>query len=158
MSALFTAVTLGPRTAPNRIAVSPMCQYSAIGGMPTDWHLQNTMTHAMSGAGLVMMEATAVEERGRITLGASGSTAIRQRLSKSPVPTHMLEPRLGSGPDTRWRTPHSISEGTPQAPHGMLFEKGALFTRRRHGLRRGAWGTPLSGGTASWMSDRSALP
>jgi 2,4-dienoyl-CoA reductase-like NADH-dependent reductase (Old Yellow Enzyme family) len=72
MSALFTAVTLGPRTAPNRIAVSPMCQYSAIGGMPTNWHLQNTMTHAMSGAGLVMMEATAVEERGRITHGCLG--------------------------------------------------------------------------------------
>jgi 2,4-dienoyl-CoA reductase-like NADH-dependent reductase (Old Yellow Enzyme family) len=72
MSALFTAVSLGPRIAPNRIAVSPMCQYSAIGGMPTDWHLQNTMTHAMSGAGLVMMEATAVEERGRITHGCLG--------------------------------------------------------------------------------------
>jgi 2,4-dienoyl-CoA reductase-like NADH-dependent reductase (Old Yellow Enzyme family) len=72
MSALFTALALGPRTAPNRIAVSPMCQYSAIGGMPTDWHLQNTMTHAISGAGLVMMEATAVEERGRITHGCLG--------------------------------------------------------------------------------------
>jgi 2,4-dienoyl-CoA reductase-like NADH-dependent reductase (Old Yellow Enzyme family) len=72
MSALFTAVSLGPRIAPNRIAVSPMCQYSATGGMPTDWHLQNTMTHAMSGAGLVMMEATAVEERGRITHGCLG--------------------------------------------------------------------------------------
>lgn len=72
MSALFTTLALGPRIAPNRIAVSPMCQYSAIGGMPTDWHLQNTMTHAMSGAGLVMMEATAVEERGRITHGCLG--------------------------------------------------------------------------------------
>jgi 2,4-dienoyl-CoA reductase-like NADH-dependent reductase (Old Yellow Enzyme family) len=72
MSALFTTVALGSRTAPNRIAVSPMCQYSAIGGMPTDWHLQNTMTHAISGAGLVMMEATAVEERGRITHGCLG--------------------------------------------------------------------------------------
>jgi 2,4-dienoyl-CoA reductase-like NADH-dependent reductase (Old Yellow Enzyme family) len=72
MSALFTPVTLGPRTAPNRIAVSPMCQYSAVRGMPTDWHLQNAMTLAMSGAGLVMIEATAVEERGRITHGCLG--------------------------------------------------------------------------------------
>ena len=72
MSALFTTVALGSRTAPNRIAVSPMCQYSAVGGMPTDWHLQNTMTHAISGAGLVMMEATAVEERGQITHGCLG--------------------------------------------------------------------------------------
>lgn len=72
MSALFTPVTLGPRIAVNRIAVSPMCQYSAVGGMPTEWHLQNTMNHAMSGAGLVMMEATAVEQRGRITHGCLG--------------------------------------------------------------------------------------
>jgi 2,4-dienoyl-CoA reductase-like NADH-dependent reductase (Old Yellow Enzyme family) len=72
MSVLFTAVALGRWTAPNRIAVSPMCQYSAIGGMPTNWHLQNTMTLAMSGAGLVMMEATAVEERGRISHGCLG--------------------------------------------------------------------------------------
>lgn len=72
MSALFTAVALGPRSAPNRIAVSPMCQYSAVHGMPTDWHVQNLMTLAMSGAGLVVMEATAVEDRGRITHGCLG--------------------------------------------------------------------------------------
>jgi 2,4-dienoyl-CoA reductase-like NADH-dependent reductase (Old Yellow Enzyme family) len=72
MSALFSTVALGPRSAPNRIAVSPMCQYSAIGGMPADWHVQNAMTFAMSGAGLVVMEATAVEDRGRITHGCLG--------------------------------------------------------------------------------------
>jgi len=72
MSALFTPVALGPLTAPNRIAISPMCQYSAVAGMPTEWHLQNAMTLAMSGAGLVMIEATAVEARGRITHGCLG--------------------------------------------------------------------------------------
>jgi len=85
MSALFTAVALGPRTAPNRVAVSPMCQYSAIGGMPTDWHLQNTMTHAISGAGLVMMEATAVEERGRITHGCLGIYSDRHQAAIAKV-------------------------------------------------------------------------
>jgi 2,4-dienoyl-CoA reductase-like NADH-dependent reductase (Old Yellow Enzyme family) len=72
MAALFTPVEIGPLVAPNRIAISPMCQYSAVDGLPTEWHLQNAMTLAMSGAGVVMLEATAVEPRGRITHGCLG--------------------------------------------------------------------------------------
>src|SRR5260370_28056140 len=69
MALLFSPVEIGPLLAPNRIAISPMCQYSAVDGLPTEWHLQNAMTLAMSGAGVVMLEATAVEPRGRITYG-----------------------------------------------------------------------------------------
>ena len=72
MALLFSPVEIGPLVAPNRIAISPMCQYSAIDGLPTEWHLQNAMTLAMSGAGVVMLEATAVEPRGRITHGCLG--------------------------------------------------------------------------------------
>ena len=69
---LFTPLQIGPVTASNRIAVAPMCQYSADDGSMTDWHLQHLMNLAMSGAGLVMIEATGVERRGRITHGCVG--------------------------------------------------------------------------------------
>ena len=69
---LFTPLQIGPVTAPNRIAVAPMCQYTADDGSMTDWHLQHLMNLAMSGAGLVMIEATGVERRGRITHGCVG--------------------------------------------------------------------------------------
>lgn len=69
---LFTPLALGPVPLPNRIAVAPMCQYSAADGCATDWHLQHLMTLTMSGAGLVMLEATAVERAGRITHGCLG--------------------------------------------------------------------------------------
>ena len=66
-SALFSPIELGGLTFPNRIAVAPMCQYSAADGSATDWHLQHWMSLAMSGAGMITMEASAVERRGRIT-------------------------------------------------------------------------------------------
>ena len=69
---LFSPLALGAVTAANRIAVAPMCQYSAADGCAGDWHLQHLSTLAMSGAGLVMVEATAVERRGRITHGCLG--------------------------------------------------------------------------------------
>ncbi|MEZ0167797.1 NADH:flavin oxidoreductase/NADH oxidase [Microvirga sp. TS319] len=69
---LFSPLDLGPVRVPNRIAVAPMCQYSAHDGCASDWHLQHLMTLAMSGAGLVMLEATAVERAGRITHGCLG--------------------------------------------------------------------------------------
>jgi 2,4-dienoyl-CoA reductase-like NADH-dependent reductase (Old Yellow Enzyme family) len=69
---LFTPIEVGGLTFPNRIAVAPMCQYSATDGTASDWHMQHWMTLAMSGAGSVTVEATAVERRGRITHGCLG--------------------------------------------------------------------------------------
>ena len=69
---LFSPLTIGPVALPNRIAVAPMCQYSAADGCAGDWHLQHLPSLAMSGAGLVMVEATGVERRGRITHGCLG--------------------------------------------------------------------------------------
>jgi 2,4-dienoyl-CoA reductase-like NADH-dependent reductase (Old Yellow Enzyme family) len=71
-SKLFSPLRLGPVELPNRIAVAPMCQYSADDGSATDWHLQHWMQYGYSGAGLVMVEATAVERLGRITHGCLG--------------------------------------------------------------------------------------
>jgi 2,4-dienoyl-CoA reductase-like NADH-dependent reductase (Old Yellow Enzyme family) len=71
--ALFTPLDLGGAvTLPNRIVVSPMCQYSAVDGSATDWHLVHLGQLAASGAGLLMLEATHVERRGRITQGCLG--------------------------------------------------------------------------------------
>ncbi|GIJ33842.1 NADH:flavin oxidoreductase/NADH oxidase [Verrucosispora sp. WMMD703] len=68
MSSLFTPLTLRTVTLPNRIALAPMCQYSAgPDGLPTDWHLVHLGTRAIGGAGLVMTEATAVLPEGRIS-------------------------------------------------------------------------------------------
>jgi 2,4-dienoyl-CoA reductase-like NADH-dependent reductase (Old Yellow Enzyme family) len=72
MSALFSPVTLAGLTLPNRIVVSPMCQYSANDGVASDWHMTHLGMLANSGAALVVVEATHVERRGRITHGCLG--------------------------------------------------------------------------------------
>jgi 2,4-dienoyl-CoA reductase-like NADH-dependent reductase (Old Yellow Enzyme family) len=64
---LFTPLTVRDVTFRNRIAVSPMCQYSSVDGFTNDWHLVHLGSRAVGGAGLVMVEATAVEARGRIS-------------------------------------------------------------------------------------------
>jgi len=64
---LFSPLTLRGITFRNRIGVSPMCQYSSEDGFATDWHLVHLGSRAVGGAGLVMVEATAVEARGRIS-------------------------------------------------------------------------------------------
>jgi 2,4-dienoyl-CoA reductase-like NADH-dependent reductase (Old Yellow Enzyme family) len=71
-AALFSPTTIGGMHLNNRIAVPPMCQYSADDGSATDWHMQHWMTLAMSGAGMVTIEATGVERHGRITYGCLG--------------------------------------------------------------------------------------
>ena len=72
MSALFSPFTLRDLTLPNRIVVSPMCQYSAIDGQANAWHLIHLGGLALSGAGMLIIEATAVEALGRITPGDLG--------------------------------------------------------------------------------------
>ncbi len=57
---------------PNRIAVSPMAQYCAVDGLPTDWHLVHLGSRAVGGAGLIMTEMTCVSPEGRITPGCPG--------------------------------------------------------------------------------------
>ncbi len=69
---LFEPLTLRGITFRNRIAVSPMCQYSSEDGFACDWHLVHLGSRAIGGAALVMMEATAVEARGRISPSDQG--------------------------------------------------------------------------------------
>jgi 2,4-dienoyl-CoA reductase-like NADH-dependent reductase (Old Yellow Enzyme family) len=69
---IFEPLDLGGITLANRIAVSPMCQYSAENGAANDWHLQHLGSLSLSGAGLLIVEQTAVEPVGRITHGCLG--------------------------------------------------------------------------------------
>ena len=104
MSLLFTPYTLTPPrgmlSLPNRIVVAPMCQYQAIDGLAQDWHLAHWTTLLNSGAGLMIIEATAVTPEGRITphcLGlwddatanALGDYLTRARRLAPPVPVCM---------------------------------------------------------------------
>jgi 2,4-dienoyl-CoA reductase-like NADH-dependent reductase (Old Yellow Enzyme family) len=72
MSALFTPFKLKDVTLRNRIAIPPMCQYSAVDGFVNDWHLSHYASLARGGAGLVIVEATGVSPEGRITPGCTG--------------------------------------------------------------------------------------
>ena len=65
--ALFDPLQLAGTTLKNRIAVSPMCQYSSPEGVPTPWHLVHLGSRAVGGAAVVFTEATAVVPEGRIS-------------------------------------------------------------------------------------------
>lgn len=67
MTSLFTPLKIKDITFSNRIAVSPMCQYSAVDGFANDWHLVHLGSRAVGGAGLVISEATAISPEGRIS-------------------------------------------------------------------------------------------
>jgi len=110
---LFTPIQLGGVTLPNRIVVSPMCQYSADDGTMNDWHLMHLGSMAISGAGLVMIEATGVVREGRISHGCTGlysdnnEAAMKRvvdacrRLTRSPIGVQLA---------------HSGRKGSAQAP------------------------------------------
>ena len=72
MSSLFTPFAVGAMALKNRIAIAPMCQYSADHGDATDWHMIHLGHLALSGAGILFTEATAVEPEGRISAADLG--------------------------------------------------------------------------------------
>ena len=84
MSQLFSPFAMGPLTLKNRIVIAPMCQYSALQGEATDWHQMHLGHLALSGAGLLIIEASAVEPEGRISAGDLGlwSDATEAALAK----------------------------------------------------------------------------
>ena len=82
---LFTPVEIGGVTLPNRIVVSPMCQYAAVDGSAQPWHQVHYGMLAMSGAGLLCLEATHVEREGRITQGCLGLYSDENEAALKPV-------------------------------------------------------------------------
>ena len=118
---LFTPIQLGGMTLPNRIAVSPMCQYSADDGSFNDWHLIHLGSLAMSGAGLLMIEATHVSREGRITHGCSGlysdnnEAAMKRvvdacrRITKSPIGVQLAHAGRKGSAQVPWLGARSLS-------------------------------------------------
>lgn len=90
-SALFQPLQLRGLSLENRIMVSPMCQYSAVGGSMTDWHLAHLGMLANSGASLLCFEMTDVEAVGRITPGCSGLYSDANEAALARVVAHCRE-------------------------------------------------------------------
>jgi 2,4-dienoyl-CoA reductase-like NADH-dependent reductase (Old Yellow Enzyme family) len=144
MAILFTPLQLRELKFRNRIFVSPMCQYSSDDGMPTDWHLVHLGSRAVGGAGLVMVEATAVSPEGRISSWDSGiwSDAHAEALARiaafirqqGAVPAIQLAHagRKGST-DTPWRGGGPIRPENggwePLAPSALPFAPGHNLPR-----------------------------
>jgi len=82
---LFTPIQLGGVTLPNRIVISPMCQYSGVDGSAQPWHMVHYGSLAMSGAGLLCFEATHVERDGRITQGCLGLYSDENEAALKPI-------------------------------------------------------------------------
>jgi 2,4-dienoyl-CoA reductase-like NADH-dependent reductase (Old Yellow Enzyme family) len=72
MSKLFSSLIIKNITLKNRIVMSPMCQYTSIDGFSNDWHMVHLGSRAVGGTGLIIAEATAVSQEGRITPGDLG--------------------------------------------------------------------------------------
>lgn len=85
MPILFSPVTLRSVTIPNRVFVSPMCQYSADDGIPNEWHMVHLGSRAVGGAGLVITEASAVSPAGRITPWDTGIWSPQQVEAWKPI-------------------------------------------------------------------------
>jgi 2,4-dienoyl-CoA reductase-like NADH-dependent reductase (Old Yellow Enzyme family) len=91
VSGLFTPLRLRETTLRNRIAVSPMCQYSAPEGRPNEWHLVHLGSRAVGGAGLVIAEASAVQPEGRITPDDVGLWSDAQAEAWAPITRFIAE-------------------------------------------------------------------
>jgi len=129
---LFSPITLRKLTLANRIVVSPMCQYSAVDGCATDWHIVHWGQLLQSNAGMFTIEATAVSATGRITFGCLGlyddacETAISGRLeiARANAPPMPVAIQLA----------HAGRKGSSQVP----WEGGQLIS-----LAQGGW-TPVA--------------
>ena len=137
---LFAPYALGDVTLRNRIAVSPMCQYSAFGGLPGSWHLVHLGSRAVGGAGLVFTEATAVSPEGRISPGDTGIWDEPQQQAWQPIAAFISAqgavpgiqlahagrkastraPWLGGGP-----IPDEAGGWIPVAPSPIAFDHGS---------------------------------
>ena len=98
MSPLFQPLQLGGLTLPNRIVIAPMCQYSAEEGSATDWHMIHLGHLALSGAGMLVIEATAVSAVGRISPGDLGRYSDANEAARQDVHRTLLEVAVDNHP------------------------------------------------------------
>jgi 2,4-dienoyl-CoA reductase-like NADH-dependent reductase (Old Yellow Enzyme family) len=140
LPALFTPLELGGITLPNRIVISPMCQYSADDGAMNDWHLIHLGHLSYSGAGLMMVEATHVTREGRITHSCAGlysdnnEAAMKRvidaarRLSRNPIGVQLAHAGRKASSQLPWQGrqwlgPHE-SPWQTVAPSAIPFGEG----------------------------------
>ena len=128
MSRLFSLLDLGPLRLSNRIVIAPMCQYSAEEGRATDWHAFHWPNLAQSGAGLAIIEATAVEPRGRISWADIGlwddtteaafarALAATRRYSTMPIGVQLAHAGRKASTHRPWE--HHGAAIPPEATHG----------------------------------------
>jgi len=127
-SALFSPFSLGSLTLPNRIVVSPMCQYSAEDGSATAWHRTHLATLSQSGAALMFLEASAVEAIGRISAGDLGlysdanehalATILAEVRRHSPIAIGIQLAHAGRKASTRVPWDQGGAQLAPDAPGG----------------------------------------
>jgi len=135
---LFSPLAIGDVALRNRIAVSPMCQYSAVDGLPNDWHLVHLGSRAVGGAGLVLAEATAVTPQGRISPGDTGLWNDAQQeawariaafvAAQGAVPgIQLAHAGRKASTDAPWRGGRPLAGAeawTPLAPSALAFDDG----------------------------------
>jgi 2,4-dienoyl-CoA reductase-like NADH-dependent reductase (Old Yellow Enzyme family) len=136
---LLEPIKLGTLNLRNRIVVSPMCQYSSPGGVPTDWHLVHLGSRAVGGAGLVFTEATSVSPEGRISPDDTGIWNDAQAEAWSRIANFIRGQGAAAGiqlahagrkasTDAPWRGggPLDAAHGgwTPVAPSAVAFDAG----------------------------------
>src|SRR5215217_4290419 len=120
-SKLFSPIQFRETVIKNRIFVSPMCQYSAVDGVPNTWHLVHLGTRAVGGAGLVIAEATAVVAEGRITAGCLGIWSDAHTEAFKPITAFIRQQGAVPGiqiahagrkasTDTPWKGGKSVSQ------------------------------------------------
>jgi 2,4-dienoyl-CoA reductase-like NADH-dependent reductase (Old Yellow Enzyme family) len=124
---LFSPIQVGGLALANRIVIAPMCQYSAIDGCTTDWHLIHLGHLALSGAALLTIEATAVTAQGRISYADTGlyddatEAAMARTLdgvrkySDMPIAVQLAHAGRKASTEIPWKGPGQIA---PAAPNG----------------------------------------
>ena len=135
---LFDPLSLGNVTLRNRIVVSPMCQYSAVDGLPGDWHFVHLGSRAVGGAGLVFCEATAVSPEGRISPSDTGIWNDAQQHAWQRIAAFVSAQGAVAGiqlahagrkgsTDVPWRGGRALGAGqgawTPLAPTAIAFDR-----------------------------------
>ena len=155
MSALFTSFRVGALTLPNRLVIAPMCQYSAVDGCMTDWHLIHLGHLALSGAALLTIEATAVVPEGRITYADVGlwneaaeaaiarTLEIVRRWSPIAIAIQLAHAGRKASTEVPWKGGRQIPPGQangwqPVAPSAIPYQAGELppLALDRDGLTR----------------------
>ena len=141
MSTLFTPIRIGSQDLSNRIVIAPMCMYSAVDGCASDWHVIHLGNLALSGAGLLTIEATAVVPEGRISPADLGLWSdenevalgrvlkIVRQYSDMPIAIQLAHAGRKASTKVSWEGGAQIPPGEPDGwqtvgPSAVPFEEG----------------------------------